>query len=459
MWNNWQKAAVGGTMLPLSETGGVPTHVDEWGKNNGDYYKNLYPKSNGGNMLPGGTVDKPLIVNDPKVADNTDPDNQPKPGDAQPELPPLTPPATPHGATAGAAPGPAAAAPGGTTKPGDGSAYKDLATGLGGVASTAFSDQFAGTPFSDPTQWAGTKSLGAVFTFFGNLLSGGGGQAGGGLAGMLFPGGARGETPATARQLREAAKDINRKIDAVKEQQAKVDSMVGKAQFGPEGSPERLEEADKLADMKEDLGDMQTDYAAKAGQGGAAPFDPLANLKSAWGIPSTEATAAAPAVADIMAPVPVPGRAPVPVPTTAPGAAATLQRDPVTGQMVPVPPVKSAAGQGLPVPFPSTLPGYTPGAYGQVGVASPGVSPGSMGADTIVPGGAATIPAVMNAVMPQQNAQPTQAGGNGQQNNIDMSITQQVATPGITEASNAAKRAQNTQLNSPLLNLTRGVLV
>ena len=375
---------------------------------------------------PKGTQRDPIVTTDPKVAENTDPKNQPKPGEAHegsgdapgPAAPPTYDSSSPM--PGGGSPGSA-----GDTKPG-GEAYKDLASGLGGVASQAFSDQFAGTPFSDPTQWSGTKSIGAALSFFGALLTGGGSGAAGGLVGMLFPGSANGEKPATTRQLRDAAKSINRQQDDIKAQQAEVNAMVGKPQYTAE---DRLEASDKLADMMEDLGDKQADYAAMQGKGGALPFDPFANLKSQWGIGGTDpATAVAP-VQDIMAPVPVPGRAPVP------GAPA-------------------AAGQ----------PGFVQQPFGNASIGSPGVAPGVMGAPNVMQPGSANVGSALMNTIPQQPATPAslapgQANTGGATNNVDMSITQQVATPGIDAATNAAKRAQNTQWNSSLLNLTKGVLV
>lgn len=393
-WKNVQEAAVGGAMLPLSQTGGVPTHVGNGFPTANDYYKKLYPRGDKGG--PDGSKRNPLTVTDPQVGKNTDPANQPKPGEPHAGSG-AAPGAAPHAGT-GAAPGPGSTpSPGGSgTQPGDGQAYKDLATGLGGVASTAFSDQFAGTPFSDPSQWPATKSAGAVLSFFGNLLSGGGGSAGGGLVGMLMGGGAGGKG-ATPRQLRDAQKGIKRLQDDVAKQQAEVNSMVGKPQY--ELNPQLMQdERDKLRDMQEDLGDKQEDYATLQGKGQGGGGGPFANLLSHWGIPQP-----------------------------------------------------AAAGSD----------GFTPQAYGNVGIGSPAPAPGVMGPDVMSPGSANIAPALLNAI-PSANNPASLAPGqpNSQPGaNIDMSINQQVSTPGITEAQNAARRAQNTQYNSPLLNMTRGVLV
>lgn len=346
---------------------------------------------------PKGTADDPVITHDPKVADNTNPDNQPKPGAGQADsqgggAAPGQAGSTPHGGT-GAAPGPGASASGGVT-PGSGDSVKELAQGLGGVASTAFSDQFAGTPFSDPTQWPLIKSAGAALSFFGSLLTGGGGPAAGGLVGMLFGGNGVGGKTATAKQLREAQDAVTDKSDAVAKQQAKIDSMVGKPQF--EMDPEAMqEERDQLTRMIRERDQAIADQAELQGGGQAA--NPWGSFLSSWGVPQ---------------------------------------------------PVSTGTQQQ---PFGNPL------------IGSPGIAPGVDGPPDVMQPGSSNIGSTLINAIPTQPGNPANLAP-GQQNtggqvNIDNSIHQQVSTPGITEARDAANRSLNTQHNSALMGVMRGALV
>lgn len=194
---------------------------------------------------PKGTKDDPIVTTDPKVAENTDPDNQPgMPGG--PALPPDAGGGLGKSANASIAFG--TDANGNPVGP-DGKPLGDLATGLGDVASKAFSDQFAGTPFSDPTQWPMTQSAGALLQFFGGLLRG---QGGSGLGGLFGPGGKR----PTSRQTREAGErvsDAQAKVDDLKK---KMDDMVGKPQYTDQ---DRADAKDAWEKATRELGDAKAD--------------------------------------------------------------------------------------------------------------------------------------------------------------------------------------------------------
>lgn len=185
---------------------------------------------------PAGTVSDPIVTTDPQVADNTDPNNQPgAPGGPPVATTPADQPGVGSAVGQGLGTGTDA---NGNPVDANGNPLGDLTSGLGDVASKAFSDQFAGTPFSDPTQWAGVQSAGALLQFFGGLLRG---QGGSGLGG-LFGGGGRGKgaTPQQQRHMDESMRDKNENVTKA---QALVDSMKGKPNFTPE---ERAEAQDKL---------------------------------------------------------------------------------------------------------------------------------------------------------------------------------------------------------------------
>lgn len=204
------------------------------------------PKDNG----PKGTKDDPIVTTDPQVADNTDPKNQP----GAPDGPPLTPDAG-GGLGNSAGKGITGTDANGNPVGPDGKPIEDLTSGLGDVASKAFSDQFAGTPFSDPTTWPMTQSAGALLQFFGGLLRG---QGGSGLGGLFGPGG----KAATPKQTRDMNRRVREAGEAVSRAQAKVDSMVGKPQYT----------AEERAQAQQDLDDAlqnQSDVAADAQELGA----------------------------------------------------------------------------------------------------------------------------------------------------------------------------------------------
>jgi hypothetical protein len=208
---------------------------------------------------PLGTANDPVVTTDPKVADNTDPKNQP----GAPDGPPLTP---PDAGSSSAAPGAGSAAGQGLGGPAvgtdangnpvdaQGNPAKDAATGLGNVASKAFSDQFAGTPFSDPTQWADVKSAGALLSFFGSMLQG---NAGSGLGALFGPG----KKGATDKQVREAGEKVTDTQTAVDEAQAKLDSMSG-PQFT---DAERAAQKAKVDKAIREHGDAVTDQSSLKG--------------------------------------------------------------------------------------------------------------------------------------------------------------------------------------------------
>ena len=204
-----------------------------------------------GPLGPKGTRDDPIVTTDPQVADNTDPNNPAnQPGAAGDQ----------HQGT-GAAPGPTdangnpvAVDANGNPVDANGNPLNDLTSGLGDVASKAFSDQFAGTPFSDPTQWSGVQSAGALLQFFGGLLRGQGGSGMGGL----FGGGGGGKGP-SAKQLREAGERVSDKTAARDAQAAKVAGMQGKPQYTAQ---EIADEQRKLDIMNRELGDAQTDQSS-----------------------------------------------------------------------------------------------------------------------------------------------------------------------------------------------------
>lgn len=207
-----------------------------------------------GPLGPKGTRDDPIVTTDPQVADNTDPNNPAN-------QPPTTGPGAPGQPGAGSAAGQGLGAGGAsdtTVYDQNGNPIGDLASGMGDVASKAFSDQFAGTPFSDPTTWPNVQSAGALLQFFGGLLRG---QGGSGLGGLFGGGGGK---PATAKQLREAGQAIDDKRAARDAQAAKVASMQGKPQYTAQ---EIADEQAKLDRMNRDLGDLQTDQAALQARG------------------------------------------------------------------------------------------------------------------------------------------------------------------------------------------------
>ena len=100
-----------------------------------------------GPLGPKGPKDDSIVTTDPQVVDNTDPNNpanQPPSGPGAPGQPGV-------GSAAGQGAGGAGSGSDTTVYDQNGNPIGDLASGMGDVASKAFSDQFAGTPFSNPT--------------------------------------------------------------------------------------------------------------------------------------------------------------------------------------------------------------------------------------------------------------------------------------------------------------------
>lgn len=227
---------------------------------------------------PKGTKDDPVVTTDPKVTENTDPNNQPGTANGPDLVGPDGNPITPGGGlggSAGAGIGLTTDADGNLVDS-NGNPVKDAVTGLGDVASKAFSDQFAGTPFSDPTQWPATQSAGALLKFFGGLLTGSGGE---GLA-AFFPGG-KGKGPSSIA-TRNAQAALDKKNAAIKKQQAKVDDMKGRPQFTDEAIQEQQDKLDTMIEDRDriianaqdrgiNLGGVDSDTGAPAGWGPAAP--------------------------------------------------------------------------------------------------------------------------------------------------------------------------------------------
>lgn len=344
--------------------------------------------------LPKGTKDDPLHTTDAEVAENTNPDNAPKPGAAVAD--------SPH-AGSGAAPGPV---PGGSNANG-GKDMQNLAGGLGGVAQSAFSNQFEGTPFSNPLDWPGTKSIGALFTFFGSVLGGNTSGGASGLAGMLTPGSKGGVDYGDWKQIRDSKQRVERLTKARDDAQTKLDGMQGKANFTPE---EKADAADKLATAQQELTDATydnaqafQDYGTKANGGGGGIRGWLDKI---MGNPQQ-------------------GNA----------------IDPATG----LPPMP-----GLPASGGST--GFTLPPFGQNTPAPGGAPGGNADQGLFTPGG--STPDLAPPAAPNADA-AAPAGNNGGGGNVDLSVHQQVPAEGQVNAADYVRRAQNTTLNSSLMNVGR----
>ena len=385
------KVAVGGMMLPLRDTNMLPTHLADAPPAE-NFYKDWYPRKEG----PKGTADDPIVTTDPEVAENTDPANQPEPGGATEDSTVTA--ETPHAGT-GAPPG-----PGGQGQQGfNNQAIVGAAEGLGGVATTAFSDQFAGTPFSNPLEWPTTKSIGALFSFFGSVLGGDGGGGAGGLAGLLFPGSANEQMDwRTRRQIRDSGQDVERKRkrrDALLAEKADMDAKAFKY-----SDEDRARITDELAQAEQELGDAVEDNAhlLQENQQSASGGGLLGWLNNALN----------------------------PVAVNQPNASG-------------LGPVGLGGGGGAT--------GFTLPAFGEPVTGTPGAAPGDASQTMLIPGGSGSpIPALGNAIPSASNAQPSgQQGGNV--TNIDASVHQQVPVEGQPAARDAAVRGQNASLRSPLI--------
>lgn len=399
----------------------VPPLVS-WAQPNADYYKNLYPKSNGGNMLPDGatpegTSKDPIHTQDDKVAENTEP--PPDPGAAVADTPKVD---DQHSGT-GAAPGPASpdiAAPD-TSSIDAGGSYSDT-YGTNGIQSALlgeampigdviarglFDDQFQGTKFSNPVQWPMAKSASALLKFIGGIFpnpdqilnaAAMGGIPGidpGAVANIGKPG-----KPATPKQIRdmdERVRDVNEKVAKAK---AEKDSMVGKPQYTAE---DRQKAADALTEAERERTNVLLDQQELMGKGGtgAVPQGLMSLLMGSQMLHS----------------------------------GFNLGANLLGGNG------SAAVGDLL---------GFVPQPFGNLVTGTPGAAPAGGAAQALIPGGGSTLSGAASMIPDAASLAPGQANTPGG-TNIDLSINQTVDTPGQTAAADAARRAQNTQLQSPLL--------
>jgi hypothetical protein len=229
-----------------------------------------------GRTGPKGTKDDPVIVKDPdvgdntdKTAENTDPSNQPEPAEPMPGTPGGEPVEPGIGTAAGTGLG-LTTDEDGNLVDSNGNPVKDAVTGLGDVASKAFSDQFAGTPFSDPTQWPATQSVGALLKFFGGLLTG---SAGEGL-GAFFPGGG-GKKP-TDKQTRHFNDALRKKDAAIAKAQKELDDINAKPfMYSDEEIQAAKDKVDELKSDRETLIADAEDAGINTSGGPAEPPQPF----------------------------------------------------------------------------------------------------------------------------------------------------------------------------------------
>ena len=360
---------------------------------------------------PKGTKDDPVTTKDPQVAKNTDPanpENKPEPGSATTQ--PGAPGETPHGGT-GAQPGPTGTS---TTGKDDGKNAQSLVGGLAGVGQTAFSNQFEGTPFSNPLDWPGTKSVGALFSFFGSVLSGNSSGGASGLAGLLSPGKAAGLDYKDQRQIRESDQRVKKTAADAAKAKSDMDAMVGKPQFTPE---DRQKAADDYANAQQDATDAVQDHAEllkemgqKENPGGLRGL--IQNL---------------------------------------------MQGKPLDGNAIGGTPGASAIGPGPLIPAPSGggTSIFSPEAFGNPLPGTPGVAPGTGDAAMLVPGGSGTpLAAAAGAIPGATDAAPAGNNGGGAPV-INNTVNQVVPEGGFVAGQDHARRADNVNINSASAQIAR----
>lgn len=392
LWGRWQKASEGGIVGPLAG----------WNEDKGGIGSSAGLPIRRSKDGPKGTKDDPIITSDPEVADNTDPANQPDAGAAA-EDSTVTATDTPH-AGSGAAPGP--------VTPGS-AAMTDAAEGLGGVAQSMFSNQFEGTPFSNPMDWPATKSVGALFTFFGNILGGNTGGGAGGLAGLLFPGSAAGGMDyKDQRQIRDSGQARDRKADAAKAAQAKVDEIAAKPFKFDED--EKKSAADDLVIAQQEANDALQDHTMLL-----QDMNQTAGGGAVGGLPGIIQNLAQgkPAFGD----------------TAAPGA--------------------SAMGPAALLPGGTT--GFSLAPFGDMVTGTPGVAPGDPGLAPFAPGSAsgASLPSPSGMISSASNAQPPQQHGQGGAPGPSLTINQTMTDATFAHGTDKANSAYNTAFRSDFMTM------
>jgi len=418
-WHSWQSEADDGMVPPIAGWGSLPNWVSSgfipplggWNEDRGGGRIGAsagMPVPRSSKEGPKGTADDPTHTIDDTVAENTDPDNQPDPGAAAQDSTVTA--DTPH-VGSGAPPGPGGTTPGGIT-PGSKS-ITDAAEGLGGVGQSMFSNQLEGTPFSNPLEWPGTKSVGALFTFFGNILGGNTGGGASGLAGLMFPGsgGSGASDWKDQRQIRDSQKRVERLNTDVAEAQNLVDEIAAKPfKF----SDEEKEQAEQnLADKRQDAADALEDHTHML-----QDFNQAAGGGAVGGLPGI--------IQNLMQGKPAFGD------TAAPGA--------------------SAMGPAALLPGSST--GFSLAPFGDMITGTPGAAPGDPGLAPFTPGGAgASLPNPSGMVSSASNAQPPQQHGQGGQPGPGLTINQTMTDATFAHGTDQANRAFNTAFRSPALQL------
>jgi hypothetical protein len=417
-WHSWQGAANDGVLPPIAGWGSWPEWASKgivgplggWDEDRGGGKIGAsagVPIRRGDKDGPKGTADDPTHTIDDTVAENTDPDNQPDAGAAAQDSTVTADGGTPH-AGSGAPPGPTApgAGPGGKSA-------TDAAEGLGGVAQSMFSNQFEGTPFSNPMEWPMTKSVGALFSFFGNMLSGNTGGGASGLAGLLFPGSGAGAMDyKDQRQIRDSQKKVDRLNTDVTEAQNLVDEMTAKPfKFDAD---ERAKAEQNLAEKQQDAADALQDHTMLLQEFGQA-----AGGGAVGGLPGI--------IQNLMQGKPAFGD------TATPGA--------------------SAMGPAALLPGGST--GFNLAPFGDMVTGTPGVAPGDPGLAPFAPGGAAgaSLPSPTGMISSASNAQPPQQHGQGGQPGPGLTINQTMTDATFAHGTDQANRAFNTAFRSPALQL------